>query len=551
MLNSLAGEFVDASLGLLAPGGRFAEMGKTDVRDAATLPEGIAYRAFDLVDAGPGRVQEILTEVVDLFAAGSLTHLPVRTVPVARAREAFRLMAQARHVGKVVLTSGTYGDGTVLVTGGTGTLGGLVARHLVAEHGVRSIVLAGRRGEDAPGAAGLLADLDAAGADVRAVACDVSDRDALAKLIVDIERPLSAVVHAAGVLDDGVLESLTPERLATVLRPKADAAWHLHELTAGFGLAAFVMFSSAAGTFGAPGQGNYAAANTFLDALAEHRRSLGLPGVSVAWGPWAAESAMTGALDDGDRARMARGGVRPLASAEALSLLDAACRTGSGALTAIRLDLAGLGRRSDGPPALLRGLVRTPAPERRTETAALPERLAGLGEERQRRMVLDVVRGQAAAVLGHGRASAVDTTRGFLELGFDSLTAVELRNRLRDATGLRLPATVVFDHPTPVALARHVLEELAVPVQAVPVQAETAAPAADPDDALRTAIAAIPLDRLRAAGLLDDLARLAGVTVPAPDEPAGGDENDSAALLESMGVDDLIRLANDERLRGN
>ncbi|CUW26407.1 Phenolphthiocerol synthesis polyketide synthase type I Pks15/1 [Streptomyces reticuli] len=561
VLNSLAGEFVDASLRLLGPGGRFVELGKTDLRD----PAGITYRAVDLADAGPDRIQEMLTDLLALLAAGDLAHLPVRGVPMGRAREAFRFMAQARHTGKLVLTTAPYGDGTVLITGGTGTLGGLVARHLVTEHGVRDLLLVGRRGTEPPA----VADLRAAGARVRVAACDVSDRAALGALLADVEPPLTAVVHAAGVLDDGTLASLTPERLTAVLRPKADAAWHLHELTAGTDLSAFVLFSSAAGTFGAPGQGNYAAANTALDALAEHRRARGLPAVSLAWGPWAAESAMTGGLSGGDRARMTRAGVRPLTAAEALALLDAACRTTSGALAALRLDTAALTAGPGAPHALLRDLVRRPAGPAREDTAAqpaLPERLAGLGEEQRRRAVLDVVRRGAAAVLGHTRVSAVDTARGFLDLGFDSLTAVELRNRLTEATGVRLAATVVFDHPTPAALARHLLTELAPRIQA----ARTAAPAAgDPDAELRAAIAAIPLDRLRQAGLLDELARLAGLAVPpqdhpaqqqpAPDDhaddPADGPEDDGPDelmdALDDMSIDDLIRIAHDERPRGN
>jgi NADPH:quinone reductase-like Zn-dependent oxidoreductase/NADP-dependent 3-hydroxy acid dehydrogenase YdfG len=546
VLNSLAGEFVDASLRLLAQGGRFAELGKTDIRTGLD----VTYRAFDLVDAGPDRIQKILTEIVNLFAAGTLKHLPVLTVPFGRAREAFRLMAQARHVGKVVLTTAPYGDGTALITGGTGTLGGLVARHLVAEHGVRNLVLTSRQGAAAPSTADLVADLTAMGADVRVAACDVADRDALADLLAGVEPPLTAVVHAAGVLDDGVVGSLSPERLAAVVRPKADAAWHLHELTRGVNLAAFVLFSSAAGTFGGPGQGNYAAANTALDALAEYRRSVRLPAVSIAWGPWAAESTMTGALGGGDRARISRSGIRPLESTEALALLDAACRTGSGALVAIRLDTAALVRQADRLPAVLSGLVRPPARVRHTGAAALLKRLAGLAGDQQRRAVLDVVRGHAAAVLGHTRASAVDSSRGFLDAGFDSLTAVELRNRLRDASGLRLAATVVFDHPTPDALARHILEELMVPAQAPAGQGDRGG---DPDGELRRAIANISLDRLREAGLLDDLSRLAGVAPP-PTHPtdAKGPQGDPAGLLdslESMGIDDLLKIANDDQLR--
>ncbi|MBC3841102.1 SDR family NAD(P)-dependent oxidoreductase [Streptacidiphilus sp. 4-A2] len=218
-------------------------------------------------------------------------------------------------------------EGTVLVTGGTGTLGGLLARHLVAR-GARHLLLAGRRGGQAPVAAELVAELTGLGAQVRVVSCDVADRQSLAGLLREIpaEHPLTTVVHAAGVVDDGLVEALTPERLAAVLRPKADAAWNLHELTAGLGLAEFVLFSSAAGTFGSAGQANYAAANAFLDALAQHRRAQGLPGLSLAWGLWAERSALTGALDAADLARLGREGVRALSTPDALRLFDTPAR---------------------------------------------------------------------------------------------------------------------------------------------------------------------------------------------------------------------------------
>nr|WP_325114272.1 SDR family NAD(P)-dependent oxidoreductase [Streptomyces sp. GMR22] len=361
-------------------------------------------------------------------------------------------------------------EGTVLVTGATGTLGGLVARHLVAECGVRHLVLLSRRGREATGAVELEAELVGLGASVAVVACDVADREALAGVLARIpaDRPLRGVVHAAGVLDDGVVQSLTPERLDTVLRPKVDAAVHLDELTRDLDLSAFVMFSSAAATFGAAGQGNYAAANMFLDALAARRRARGLAGVSLAWGFWAERSDMTGHLADADVSRMERGGVIPLSSDEGLALLDLASAMDQSLLVPVRIAPAALRGGAGTVPPLLRRLVRTPS--RRALADAAPGmdtaphgdlvRLAGLSEAEQEQTLLDLVRGGVGAVLGYSDVEQVEPERAFKELGFDSLTAVELRNRLNTATGLRLPATLVFDYPSPLVLARHLRDEL-------------------------------------------------------------------------------------------
>ncbi|WP_437012369.1 type I polyketide synthase [Streptomyces sp. enrichment culture] len=356
--------------------------------------------------------------------------------------------------------AGGFGDGPVLVTGASGVLGGVVARHLVAVHGVRELVLLSRRGPSAEGMVRLEAELVALGATVESVACDVADRDALAVVLGG--RRLTGVVHAAGVLDDGVLESLDAARFDAVLRPKVDAAWHLHELTREHDLSAFVVFSSAAGVFGNAGQANYAAANVFLDALAQARRAEGLPGLSLAWGLWAGASAMTSGLAESDRQRIARLGAEALGEAEGLALLDRAVAGGTdGLLVPVRLNLPALRGRSEDVPAVLRALV--PGRVRRQAAAVaavgsaggLAERLAAMNEGRRAAHLLDLVRTEVAVVLGHPSASSVEPDRAFKDLGFDSLTAVELRNRLHAATGLKLAATVVFDHPTSADLARH------------------------------------------------------------------------------------------------
>ncbi|WP_280528482.1 type I polyketide synthase [Streptomyces griseomycini] len=501
VLNSLAGEFVDASLRLLPRGGRFVEMGKTDLRDpgqvAADHP-GVDYRFFDLLQEPAERIAELLTTVLRLLSSGALTPLPLSTWDVRRAPEAFRHVSQARHVGKVVLTlpAALDPDGTVLVTGATGALGGLVARHLVAEHGARRLLLVSRRGPDAPGAGELAAELTGAGAEVVLAACDTADRDALAQLLTGVR--LTAVVHAAGVLDDGVVTALTPERLDTVLAAKATAARHLHELTADQDLAAFVLFSSVMGVIGGAGQGNYAAANAYLDALAQHRRAQRLPALSLAWGMWAdtagrpGAAGMAGALSEADRGRIARTGLSPIDRAEGLALLDAALRVDTAALVPASFDRAALGASGPHLPAVLRDLApAAPRPARTSTTAASPtagtlrDRLAALSPAEQEELLLDLVRVQTAAVLGRSSAAGIPADRPFKDMGCDSLTLVELRNRLQTSADLRLPATFLFNCPTPLAVVAHLHTEL------VPAAAESAdstdsnavpGPIADGDD---------------------------------------------------------------------
>ncbi|MFE7564218.1 type I polyketide synthase, partial [Kitasatospora sp. NPDC057500] len=372
--------------------------------------------------------------------------------------------------------------GTVLVTGGTGGLGALVARHLVQRHGVRHLLLASRSGPAATGAAELLKELTAAGAEASAVACDVADRESLAALLggIPAEHPLTAVVHCSGVFDDALVTSLTPEQVDRVYRPKVDAVLNLHELTADLDLAAFVLFSSVAGTFGGGGQGNYAAANAFLDAFAEHRRAQGLPAVSLAWGLWEEQRGMAGQVGGGHLERAAGRGALAMTAAEGLARFDLGLVADRAVLAPVRLDLAALrAKAATGTvPPLLRGLVRVPV--RRVvggevQAGGLDRRLAGLTTAERHQELRALVRGQVASVLGYPDGGAVDPEKPFRELGFDSLTAVELRNRLGAATGLRLPVTVVFDHPRPEALVRLLHERL------FPDAGGPAAPAAPAD----------------------------------------------------------------------
>ncbi|WP_433655213.1 type I polyketide synthase [Nocardia sp. CA-128927] len=358
--------------------------------------------------------------------------------------------------------------GTVLITGATGGLGALIARHLVVEHGVRHLVLASRRGLAAAGADDLMNELVGLGAEVAVAACDVADRQAVTALLADIsaEHPLTAIIHAAGALDDGVIESMTPERIGQILRPKVDAAWNLHELTRELNLSAFILFSSYSATLGNPGQSGYAAANMFLNALAEYRRGLGLAGQSLAWGLWAQRSGMTVTLDEVDLRRISRAGVSALSSTEGLALFDAALDSGEIFVAPVQLDLAGLRTHAQSGvvPPMLRGLVRVSA--RRATAGArgagspLARQLRAASELQQRQTLLELVCQHAAGVLGYSSAEQIDAGRAFRDVGFDSLTAVELRNRLNTTTGLRLATTTIFDYPTPAVLAEHLRNEI-------------------------------------------------------------------------------------------
>jgi acyl transferase domain-containing protein/NADPH:quinone reductase-like Zn-dependent oxidoreductase/acyl carrier protein len=460
VLNSLAGEFIDASADLLVDGGRFLEIGKTDIRDPAGLPARIDYLPYDAGEPAPARIAAILAEVSALAEAGEIHPPPREHADLTRPQEAFRHLREGRNVGKVVFDlPGPVDRGrTVLITGAPGGLGSLVARHL-AEGGSRHLLLASRRGPETAEAAELRGGLEALGAAVEIVACDVADRAAVDDLLarVDPAHPLGTVIHCAGVIADGTIGSLDGDGLDRVFAPKVDGAWNLHRATAGLDLERFVLFSSVAGVMGGTGQGNYAAANSYLDALAGLRVAEGLPATSIAWGLW--EAGMGEALDDADRGRLARGGLAPIGIEAGLAILDRALASPSPLLIATPTDTAALRRlaSTDLLPPLLRDLVRAPRRRGAAPRGGLASRLAGAPGPERGPLVLALVAEHVAAVLGHGSADAVDPDRAFRDLGFDSLAAVELRNRLGAATGLRLPVSLVFDHPTVTNLAAFLL----------------------------------------------------------------------------------------------
>ncbi|MEU8698962.1 thioester reductase domain-containing protein [Streptomyces sp. NPDC048680] len=466
-----------------------------DIRDpAAAAALGLLRSAQS---EAPGRI--VLADVADPDAPGLdavLSALVASGEPQAAIREADGpgehavLVPRLTRAGRPAATGTPAWDptGTVLVTGGTGSLGGLFARHLVTEHGVRHLLLVSRRGADAPGANALRDELAALGASVTVAACDVSDRDALARVLDTIppRYPLRGVVHTAGVLDDGVSAAQTPERLAHVLRPKADAAWHLHDLTRDLGLTAFVLFSSVAAVVGGPGQSTYAAANGFLDALAVHRAARGLAATSISWGLWAKASELTGDLTETDLRRIARSGFLPVGTAQGVTLFDLALRLGHPDAVATPLDVAALGEQPR-VPAVLGSLVRVPRRAGAHGSAgpgpALADLLAALDDAPARRAaLLAALLDVTAQVLGRTGPEGIAPDRSFPQLGLDSLTSVELRNRVAALTGLTLPATVVFDHPAPQDLAAYLLTRLTPDSAAVADEVDHTADIYLPDD---------------------------------------------------------------------
>jgi acyl carrier protein len=423
--------------------------------------------------------------------------------------------------------------GMVLITEGTSGLGALVARHLGAGGRAAHVLLSARSGP-AAGAARLAADLAAAGVTVRVAQCDAADRDAVAGLLaaVPVSTPLTAVVHAAGVPDDGTWHDnaggpLTAAELGTALRLTADTAWNLHELTREAGLREFLLFSSSAGTLGVGGQGGQAAASAFLDALASYRRAAGLPALSLAWGSRADAGNGTGQQHGGDEAA-------PLTAQDVLGLLDLAMTRDEAVLIPARLDLAALrarAARGEEVPALWHGLVGVPAqPVDSAAAAALRQQLAGLAPADRDRVLVDLIRSHVAAVLMHVSAGAVEPDRTFTELGFDSMIAVELRNRLSAATGLRLPATIAFDYPTPTVLAGYLRDRVTPEIGG----------GAD-EDTLRTFLATVPLSRLRDAGLMEALAQMAGIRADSS-APETAEKIDS---IDALDAESLVRLAMD------
>jgi acyl carrier protein len=505
----------------------------------------------------PGRffLLDVDDRVPDADALASAVSLAVSgDEPQVAIRSGRRLVPRlGRAAVASPVTPAATGDGTVLITGATGALGSLVARHLATARGVRHLLLLSRRGAAAPRARELLEDLTKAGATVTFAACDAADRDALASVLAGLpkEHPLTAVIHAAGVVDDGIVTSLTASQLSSVLRAKADAAVNLHQLTAGLGLTRFLLFSSAAGALGAVGQANYAAANSALDGLARHRQAHGLPATALAWGLWEVSDGIDRDLTDADRNRIARSGIIPLSADRGLALFDAAWAHADATLVPMHLDTAVLRRLASGGhlPAALRDLIRarpgTAAAEPPSAEASFARRLADLPDAERARKLLDLISTRVAVVLGYRSPNDLDANRPFQELGFSSLMALELRNSLSKATGVQLPAALLFDYPTPAVLAEYLEGKVlqAIPALRLPImtqleQLEAALRAVAPGSNVRAQVAG----RLRnMAARYDAAADEAAQAVESRLESATDDEIFEFIQNEFGKVDGILR----------
>ncbi|MET9487045.1 type I polyketide synthase [Nocardia sp. NPDC006630] len=470
VLNLLPGNRTGDSLGLLSATGRFVEIARDAVREpeAVRAESGVSYASFELGALDPNVLGAMLSELSALFSSGALGPLPLTRFDVRHAAAALRHLGEARHIGKVVLTwpSAFDPDSTVLITGGTGKIGGIIARHLVSAYGAKHLLLTSRSGATAGGIAELIAELGEAGAQVRVAACDASDRDALAAVIAQVPaaHPIGAVVHLAATLADATFAALTTGHLDAVLPAKANGAWYLHELTQHLDLSMFVLFSSAAGTFGAAGQANYGAANVFLDSLARHRYYRGLPATAMAWGWWAEDTSNTGGMDEKDRARLGRMGITPIPTAEALGLFDAALRTGQPYALPIGMDLSLLRMAQSVAelPPFFRALLhaRPRATQQMGDPTQLAKRLAGLSPSEQHETVIELLKTPISMVLGYSSPDAVQPDREFTEMGIDSLSSIELGTHLRALTGVKLANSVIFQYPTVSLLARHVMDQI-------------------------------------------------------------------------------------------
>ena len=470
VLNSLNGDFIPATLSTLAPNGRFVEIGKAGIwspeQMAAVRPD-VRYYPLYLGDVPPAILQELYLTLADGLSSGVFRPLRYRRFALADAEQAFRFMAQAKHIGKLVLdvdlndATPIRADATYVVTGAFGGLGKEVARWLVGQ-GARHLLLLSRQGAASAGASQLLAELTQHGASATAVAVDVADRTALAAALaaVDLSAPVRGVVHAAGVVDDGVLTKMTIERFNTVFAPKVMGAWHLHQLTRDLPLDFFVLFSSMVTVLGAPGQGNYAAANGVLDALAEYRRARGLRATAINWGPWA-QAGMTVNVSEEDRQRWQRQGVSMMGTRQGMAILGALLRRGRAQTAVLPIQWRLLLQKTTGPvPPFFSELASRYASDVASEGVDLIAELAATPAVRRQQVVTTRLTALAGKVLGLDNATVFDPQRPLQEYGLDSLMAVELRNGIGAMLARTLPATLLFKYPTLHALTGFVLESV-------------------------------------------------------------------------------------------
>ena len=476
VLNSLNGDFIEKSFEVLAEGGRFVELGKIGIWDEQRVAKAhptATYFPFDLGEVtreNPKIIRDLWVELSGRFDQSQFSALPVKTFSITQSIQAFRYMQQAKHIGKVVLTFPSEAkavsigdDGCYLITGGLGALGLKVAQWMV-EQGGRHIVLVGRR-SPSEAAREAIAQMEAKGAKVSVLLGDISQRSAVENILnqltlsIEDHLPLKGVVHAAGVLEDGILSQLSWQQFSRVMAPKVDGAWHLHELTKDLPLDFFVCFSSITSLIGSPGQGNYAAANAFMDGLMQHRRALGLPGVSINWGPWA-DVGMAAQLGSTAQDRLKARGVNPIEPSLGLNILGDLLTQAMAQVGAFSIDWPKFTAKL--PPG-----VELPVLERFQSVGSGREGyLQGLealkkvpvGERRSH--LVAHLQAEIADVLGYDSPDEIALDQPLADLGVDSLMAVELANQLEHNLGPTIPASFLFEHPTLEGLVDYLVEQM-------------------------------------------------------------------------------------------
>jgi acyl transferase domain-containing protein/NADPH:quinone reductase-like Zn-dependent oxidoreductase/acyl carrier protein len=500
VLNSLAGDFIPKSLLTLAPGGRFLEIGKVDILQNRPLGLGffernISFFAIDLAQLllkQPAFCRSLLREAMDCFGESTFKPLPHHVFPISRVEEAFRYLAQARHIGKVVVSlqqedrvlvvppkgaaTRFRSDATYLITGGLGGVG-LVLSQWMVERGARHLLLIGRSGVSSPAASEAVDVMTRAGANVKVAAIDIGSAEQLANVLKeagDSMPPLRGVVHAAAVLDDGILLQQNRERFNVVMRPKIDGAWNLHQLTANCDVDFFVLFSSGASVLGSPGQANYVAANAFVDGLAYYRRALGRPALSINWGAWA----QVGQAARPDRVQhLTSQGILPFAPEQGMQLLDRLLQCDAPQVVAMSMNWERL--LATYSPPLLSELAAEVAQSvgsvkpQRSKDALTRDKLLAVEEKERQPMVEAFLTQQIAKVL-RCSPSKIDVHQPLTRLGLDSLMAVELKNRIEMDLEMTLPVTALLQGPSLAQLSARLVSQLDPPAEA-----PAAAPAAD------------------------------------------------------------------------
>jgi myxalamid-type polyketide synthase MxaB len=473
VLNSLAGDFIPASLGLMVKGGRFIEIGKSDdwdVNEVAKAFPGVGYTRLylgEVTAADPAAMRDRLSRILAECEAGTLHPLPHKLYPIEQAEDAFRFMGQGQHTGKIVVTQRRtvrlQANATYAVTGGLGGLGLATAQWMVRE-GARHIVLFGR-GAPSETAQAQIAELRAAGAEVLVAKADVSNFDQLAGVLNEVQAsmpPLRGLIHAAGMIDDGMLAELTMDRFATVMAAKVRGALNLHTLTRGLSLDFFVMFSSGAALLGSPGQGNYAAANGFLDALAYVRESRGLPGLSINWGSWS-DVGMAAGVDESHQRRWAAAGLAMISPADGVQMLQDALYSGD------RPQVAAVPLiRSKTPKGVspFFSEVAPAEPESKgpdSSSGQILESLARKAPEGRAALMIEFLSTQLVRILALGSTYKFDPRRSIVEMGMDSLMAMELRNRLLATLNARLTVSDLLKGPSTQELSAVILRAIELP----------------------------------------------------------------------------------------